>query len=151
MGGERMSVGAKCARPREASVSMTQFIFGRMCLRWWPRTRAGFYRSAMVEKARTHHSNTERKLANMADGVILTRALASIAEVKVWKLETLSAGGEDIDELERAEASAQLTKALCTYGKQVERMLEFGSSLEDIAHLTSMEVDELRLAVSYAR
>jgi hypothetical protein len=105
----------------------------------------------MVEKARTHHSNSERELANMADGVILARALAGIAEVKVWKLETLSAGGDDIDELERIEASTELTKALCTYGKQVERMLGYGSSLEDIANLTSMEVDELRLAVSYAR
>lgn len=105
----------------------------------------------MVKKARDRNSNAERELANMADGVILTRALAGIAEVKVWKLETLSAGGDDIDELERAEASAELTKAVCTYGKQVERMLEYGSSLEDIAHLTSMEVDELRLAVSYAR
>ncbi|WP_197382164.1 hypothetical protein [Mycolicibacterium mengxianglii] len=104
----------------------------------------------MVEKARTHHSNSERELANMADGVILIHALAGIAEVKVWKLETLSAGGDDIDELERVEASAELTKVLCTYGKQVERMLDCGSSLEDIAHLTSMEVDELRLAVSYA-
>lgn len=85
----------------------------------------------------------------MADGVILTRALAGIAEVKVWKLETLSAGGDDIDDLERAEASAELTKALCTYGKQVARMLDYGSSLQDIAHLTSLEVDELRLAVSY--
>lgn len=130
---------------------MTRLNCGRIWLRWWPRTGPGFYRPAMVEKARTHHSNTERELANMADGVIFTRALAGIAEVKVWKLETLSAGGDDIDELERAEASAELTKALCTHGKQVERMLENGSSLEDIAHLTTMEVDELRLAVSYAR
>ncbi|MGW0159258.1 hypothetical protein ACWDUN_08020 [Mycobacterium sp. NPDC003323] len=102
----------------------------------------------MVEKARTHNSKTERALANMADGVILTHALAGIAEVKVSKLETLSAGGDDIDELERAEASAELTKALSTYGKQVERMLEYGSSLDDIAHLTSMEVNVTALIES---
>lgn len=86
----------------------------------------------------------------MADGVILTRALAGLAEVKVWKLETLSAAGDDIDEHARVEASAELTMSLCTYGKQVERMLESGNSLADIAHLTGLEVDELRLAVSYA-
>ncbi len=86
----------------------------------------------------------------MADGVILTRALVGIAEVKVWKLETLSAAGDDVDELERVGASAELTKSLCSYGKQVERMRDSGSSLADIAQLTGLEVDELRLAVSYA-
>lgn len=104
----------------------------------------------MVKKAQAHNANTERELANMADGVILARALAGIADVKVWKLETLSAAGDDIDELHRVEASAELTKSLCRYGKQVERMLDSGSSLADIAHLTGLEVDELRLAVSYA-
>lgn len=49
----------------------------------------------------------------MVDGVILTHALAGIAEVNVWKLETLSAAGDDIDERERVEASAELTKSLC--------------------------------------
>lgn len=85
----------------------------------------------------------------MADGVILTHALAGIAEVNVWKLETLSAANDDIDERERVEASVELTKSLCRYGKQVERMLKSGSSLEEIAHLTDVAVDELRLAVSY--
>lgn len=85
----------------------------------------------------------------MADGVILTHALAGIAEVNVWKLETLSAAGDDIDERERVEASVELTKSLCRYGKQVERMLKSGISLEEIAHLTDVAGDELRLAVSY--
>jgi hypothetical protein len=85
----------------------------------------------------------------MADGVILNHALAGIAEVNVWKLETLSAAGDDIDECERIEASAELSMPLCRYGKQVERMLKSGSSLAEIAHLTGLEGDELRLAVSY--
>lgn len=124
--------------------------FRRMWLWWWPRTGTDSYRSAMNNKTRTDNADAERELANMADGVILTRALAGLAEVKVWKLETLSAAGDDVDEHARVEASAELTMSLCTYGKQVERMLESGNSLADIAHLTGLEVDELRLAVSYA-
>lgn len=120
-----------------------------MWLWWWPRTGAASYGSAMVKKARIHKANAERKLANMADGVILTHALAGIAEVNVWKLETLSAAGDDIEERERVEALAELTNSLCRYGKQVELMLKSGSSLAEIAHLTGVEVDELRLAVSY--
>ena len=85
-----------------------------MWLWWWPPTGAGSYRSAVDRKTRTDNADAERELANMADGVILTRALAGIAEVKVWKLETLSAAGDDIDDHERVEASAELTMSLCT-------------------------------------
>ncbi|KUH86831.1 MULTISPECIES: hypothetical protein [unclassified Mycobacterium] len=104
----------------------------------------------MDRKTRTDNADAERELANMADGVILTRALAGVAEVQVWKLETLSAAGDDIDDHERVEASAELTMSLCTYSKQVKQMVDSGQSLADIAHLTGLKVDELRLAVSYA-
>lgn len=108
----------------------------------------------MDKKGRTDNADTdadaERELANMTDSVILTSALAGIAEVEVWRLETLSAAGIDTDEQERAEASAQLTRSLCTYGRQVKRMLESGISLADIARLTDLEVDALRLALPYA-
>ncbi|MDQ1247197.1 MAG: hypothetical protein QG597_1567 [Actinomycetota bacterium] len=104
----------------------------------------------MDKETPTDNADAERELANMADGVLFTRALAGLAEVKVWKLETLSAAGDDVDEQERVEASAELTKSLCTYGKQVERMLDSGNSLADIAVLTGLKVDELRLALPYA-
>jgi hypothetical protein len=104
----------------------------------------------MDKNWRTDDADAERELANMADGVILTKALAGIAEVEVWRLETLSAAGIDTDEQERVEASTQLTKSLCTYGKQVKRMRDCGNSLADIAHLTDLEVDELRLALPFA-
>lgn len=133
----------------EANVSVTRSSGTRMWLWLWPRTGLASYGSVMVKKARTHNANAERKLSNMADGVILTHALAGIAEVKAWKLETLSAAGDDVDERERVEASVELTKSPCRYGKQVERMLKSGISLEEIAHLTDVAVDELRLAVSY--
>jgi hypothetical protein len=98
----------------------------------------------------TDNADAERALANMADGVLFTRAVAGLAEVKVWKIETLFAGGDDVDEQERVAASAELTKSLCTHGKQVERMLDSRNSLADIAVLTGLKVDELRLAVPYA-
>lgn len=124
--------------------------FRRMWPWWWPRSEAGPYGSAMDNEMPTDNADAKRELANMADGVCFARALAGLAEVKVWKLETLSAAGDDVDELERVDASAELTRSLCNYGKQVERMLDSGNSLAHIAVLTGLKVDELRLAVPYA-
>lgn len=121
-----------------------------MWLWWWPPDVGGPYRSAMDKTKQKDHADAERELAVMTNYVKLTSALAGIAEVKVWELETLSAAGIDTDELERAEAAAQLTKSLCTYGREVRRMLDWGNSLTDIAHLTGLEVNELRLALPYA-
>ncbi len=42
----------------------------------------------------TDNADAKRELANMADNVCFARALAGLAEVKVWKLETLSAAGD---------------------------------------------------------
>ena len=99
----------------------------------------GPYRSAMGKRKQRFDLDAGRQLANMTDYVKLTSALAGIAEVEMWRLETLSAAGIDTDERERVEAAAQLTKSLCAYGKQVKRMLDRGNSLTDIAHLTGLE------------
>jgi hypothetical protein len=86
----------------------------------------------------------------MADTVIFTRALANVAEVDVWKFETLSAAGVDIDDEERAEAAVRLTQSLGSYGRAVKRMLDRGEKLTDIVDLTGLDANELRLALPYA-
>ena len=129
-----------------------QIFRGRMWLWWWRPAEACPYRSAMNTRMRNEDAdaNADRELANMADYVTLTSALAGIAEVEVWRLETLSAAGIDTDEKERIEAAARLTDSLGTYGREVKRMLDCGTSLTDIARLTGLEINELRLALPYA-
>lgn len=136
----------------------------RMWFWWWLPAVAGAYRSAMSKRTRktdmhgtsreqaipVYDADVARELAVMTDYVKLTRSLAAIADVEVGRLETLSAAGIDTDEGERAEAAAQLTKSIGAYGKTVKRMLGCGKTLTDIAHLTGLEVNELRLALPYA-
>ncbi|MFN8226735.1 MAG: hypothetical protein U0R18_08460 [Mycobacterium sp.] len=103
-----------------------------------------------MDQEEADNAAAEREVDNMIDSVILTRALAKLAEVEVWRHVSRSGVGDDIHERERVEALAELTVSLCRYGTQVGRMLDCGVLLQDIAELTDVDVDELRLAASYA-
>lgn len=103
-----------------------------------------------MDQEEVGNAAAEREVDNMIDSVILTRAAAKLAEVEVWRHVSRSGVGDDIDERKRVEGLAQLTIFLCRYGTQVGRMLDCGILLQDIAELTDVDVDELRLVASYA-
>lgn len=104
----------------------------------------------MDDETRALDAAAERDLDNMFDCVISTRAIAELAEAEVWRLMTSPGVGDDAEEQKFVEASAELTVSLGMYGEQVARMLGCGVLLQDIAELTDVDVDELRLAVSFA-
>lgn len=86
----------------------------------------------------------------MVDAVLLTRALAGIAEADASCLEFPAVPGDQAGDEVRAETAKRLSRSLAAYGGAIKRMLDLGDTLTAIAGLTGLEINELRMALPYA-